>query len=117
LGIGDSSSLQNIRTGNDEVISKQIFWAEIQCLEIMQQFKSRSFKDHPAIASEYVKFLVTNTGIDSLERLIKRVDTLDENIKDIQKSVKAATTASNKVDELKKSNKDIIRRLTALEKK
>jgi hypothetical protein len=114
-------SVQNqFRTGQPEVICKQIFWAELQSLEIMNQFKAQAFKDHPAIASEYVKFLVTNTGIDSLERLFKRVDTFDEQIKEIQKGVKAATTAattaSNKVDELKKSNTELARRIAALER-
>jgi hypothetical protein len=94
IGVPRVSVQNQFRTGQDNVICKQIFWAEVQTLDIMQQFKSHAFKDHPAIASEYVKFLVTNTGIDSLERLVKRVDGFDEQIKELQKAVKAATTAS-----------------------
>jgi uncharacterized protein YoxC len=114
-------SVQNqFRTGQDDIICKQIFWAEIQTIEIMDQFKRQSFKDHPAIASEYVKFLVTNTGIESLERMIKRVDVVEEQMKELQKQVKAATTAAttaaNKADEVKKLNTDLLRRITALEK-
>jgi hypothetical protein len=114
-------SVQNqFRTGQDDTICKHIFWAEIQSIEIMDQFKAQSFKDHPAIASEYVKFLVTNTGIESVERLIKRVDAFEEQLKELSKTVKAAsaasTTASNKADEVKKSNTEILRRLAALEK-
>jgi hypothetical protein len=114
-------SVQNqFKTGRDDVICKQIFWAELQALEIMNQFKAHAFKDHPAIASEYGKFLVTNTGIDALDRLIKRVDAFEDQIKELHKSVKAATTAattaSNKVDELKKANTNIVRRLAALER-
>jgi hypothetical protein len=120
IGLPRVSVQNQFRTGQDEVIAKHIFWAEVQCLEIMHQFKTQSFKDHPAIASEYVKFLVTNTGIDSLERLIKRVDTFDESIKELQKLVKAATTAattaSNKADEVKKFNADLSKRVSALEK-
>ena len=115
-------SVQNqFRTGQDDVICKQIFWAEIQSLEIMNQFKAHAFKDHPAIASEYVKFLVTNTGIESLEKLLTRVTNLEEKVSELTKSVKASitssTTASNKADEVKKSMTDLIRRIGSLEKK
>jgi hypothetical protein len=75
-------AVQNqFRTGQHDVICKHIFWAELQTLDLMQQFKYQGFKDHPAIASEYVKFLVTNTGIDSLDKLIKRVDGFEEQIR------------------------------------
>ena len=116
------NSVQNqFRTGQDEIICKQIFWAEIQSLEIMNQFKAHAFKDHPAIASEYVKFLVTNTGIESLEKLVTKMSSIEEKINEMAKGVKAAitssTTASNKADEMKKSMTDLLRRVVLLEKK
>lgn len=87
----------------------------------MNQFKSQGFKDHPAIASEYVKFLATNTGIESLERLITRVATIEDQVKEIAKSVKAATTssttASNKADEAKKTIAALEKRIATLEKR
>ena len=81
VAVAQISVQKQFRTGQEDVICKLIIWAYIQSLEIRNQLKAHStFKDHPAIASEYVKFLVTNTRNGSLETLLPRLTSLEEKV-------------------------------------
>ena len=66
------------------------------------------------MSSEITKFLLVNTGCDSIEKIEEKVEKLEKERKDLLSSCKAATstatTIGNKVDELK-------RLLTAMDKR
>jgi len=43
-----------------------MLWATLRSHKVMDEFSKFEFKDHPAIASEYVKFLATNSGFETV---------------------------------------------------
>jgi hypothetical protein len=93
---------REIRTDNDMITSKCIFWAVLCSFDIMMELSKKSFKDHSAIANEHTPFLVTNSGVDSLDDLVKRLKIAEVDLQDTKKaettSQTAATTATNRVD-------------------
>jgi hypothetical protein len=105
--------------GNREVCPK-VFHAVIQAHDVMAHYKELNFRDHPSVSSEFVKFLSTNTGIDSIEQLEVKTSSMEENLKGVSKDVKGAVTtsatASNKIDELKRIVQALEKRVQKLEK-
>ena len=95
-------------------------FATLQSLELALKLKSLGLKDLEIVSSELVKFLLTNTGYDSIEKLEKQVATLLTSYSDVSKVAKgaasSANTASNKVDELKRQVNALEKRLAKLEK-
>jgi hypothetical protein len=81
---------QNFILGRNDIICKQIFWAVIRSHDIMARYKSTGFKNDPSVASEYVKFLVMNTGMDVIDQLTTKSKTLEEMVKTLVKEVKIA---------------------------
>jgi cell division septum initiation protein DivIVA len=73
------------------------------------------------VSSELVKFLLVNTGYESISGLETKVASLEAQASELQKtarnSEKAVVTATNKSDELKKTCKALTKRLTKLESK
>jgi hypothetical protein len=92
---------QTFTTGRNDLIAKQIFWSIIQSHDIMAKYKDQSFKNDATVSSDYVKFLVMNTGMDLVDQLVKRVSALEDQVKILVKEVKVAesmsSTASNGV--------------------
>ena len=84
------------------------------------KLKNEGLNDLEIVSSELVKFLLTNTGYDSIETLERKVAQLVTTSSDHQKAVKgatsSATTSANKVDDLKKQVAALERRLAKLEK-
>ena len=87
-------------------ISASILWTTLRSLKIAMSFKSTGFENLDVVSSELVKFLLVNTGYESISKLEAQVAALEANKKEMASSLKgantAATTASNKVDDLKK---------------
>jgi hypothetical protein len=54
-------------TGENDLIAKQIIWSVIHSHDIMATYKDSPFKNDPSVSSEYVKFLVMNTGMDLVD--------------------------------------------------
>jgi hypothetical protein len=61
------------------------------------------FKDHPTIASEYVKFLATNSGFETVAALQTKVDGLEKELTVVKKS---AASAANVADAAKATAKE-----------
>jgi hypothetical protein len=68
----------------------------------MEEFNKLNFADHPSIASEYTKFLMTNTGHDSVEALAASVTSLTSDVSMLKTQLaearRRAETASTKAD-------------------
>ena len=83
--------------------------ATLSTLQIQEEFQQFKIENHPAVASEYVWFLVANSGVARIESLEGKVQKADKAIEDLQKEVsriqKVAMQAMNKVDELKRKSK------------
>jgi hypothetical protein len=87
----------------------------------MARYKDQSFANDPSVSSDYVKFLVMNTGMDLVDQLVKRVTSLEEKVRGLLKDVKVAesksSTASNGVSESKTSISDLAQCVSSLESK
>jgi hypothetical protein len=111
--------LKSFKAGNMEKTAASIFWATIRSLDIGLGFKRTGFENLHIVSSELVKFLLVNTGYESITELETKVSVLEGQVSDLQKtsrnSEKSAVTASNKADELKKLSDSLVKRITKLE--
>ena len=88
-------------------------WGTFQTLEVVKTFLKFSFKDHPAVSSQYVKFLVTSKGGDlkkmvaQVTELLKEISSKIETALKTSKEAKAsAASAQNSVDQMKRNKKN-----------
>jgi hypothetical protein len=92
---------------DNEQIGRLILWPVLRCKDIMKQYKDAGFKDDPTIASEYVKFLATNSCTDAVEKVAGRRTVFEVEVKKASKLARnagtEASTASSKVDDVKKN--------------
>ena len=98
----------------------QLLWTRLGCLSVAQEYLKFEFKDHPAIASEYVKFLTLNSGSDKLDQAEKDLSGITSEVAKTSKelvTVKSkADTASGKVAKLGSDLKKLVARVSVLEK-
>jgi hypothetical protein len=81
-------------------LHSMMLWATLRAHKKMAEFQQHEFKDHPAIASEYVKFLATNTGFEVVAALEAKTDVFKKDLESVKKS---ALSASNAADTAKKT--------------
>jgi len=72
-----------------------MLWAMLKAHMKMEEYIQAEFKDHPTIASEYVKFLATNSGYETVTTLQAKINSLEKELGLIKKSV---TNAANAAD-------------------
>jgi hypothetical protein len=110
---------QNFIIGRNDVIAKQIFWAVIRSQDIMARYKNSGFKNDPSMSSEYVKFLIMNTGMDVVDQMGKKQLSLEEKVNTLVKEVKVfeakASSASNGVSMIKSAVEVLVKRVTSVE--
>jgi hypothetical protein len=86
----------------------------------MARYKRNGFKDDPTVWAELVKFMAVNTGFEAFEVMVSKVKVMDAELSTTKKenaiAVKAASSAANKADELKKVVDLLIKRVVKLEK-
>lgn len=76
--------------GENQKICTLMFYSVVRCHDIMERYKGYNFKSDPAIAGEYVRFLVMNTGLESIYALEKKVAVLETTVSSLSSAVKAA---------------------------
>jgi methyl-accepting chemotaxis protein len=113
--------LKSFKSKNLQQTSASIFWASIRSLDIGLGFKRTGMENLHIVSSELVKFLLVNTGYESISGLESKVATLETQVSELQRTAKnaekTATTASNKADDLKKVCDALLKRLTKVETK
>jgi hypothetical protein len=113
--------LKSFNAGNIEQTSASIFWATIWSLDIGLSFKAIGLDNLHIVSSELVKFLLVNTGFESIRCLETKVSVLEAKTSELQKTVKnsekSAVTASNKSDELKRTCEALMNELSSLSPK
>jgi hypothetical protein len=113
--------LKSFKSKNLEQTSAAIFWASIRSLDIGLGFKHIGMDNLHIVSSELVKFLLVNTGYESIAGLEAKVSSLEIQTAELQRITKnsdrSAVTASNKADELKKLCDALTKRVTKLESK
>ena len=109
------------KAGNMKQIMAAHLWSSLQSLVIGKEYKNIGFANLDIVSSEITKFLLVNTGYDSIEKLQEKVERLEKEKKEgataLKGAISAATTSSNKVDELKRTVLALEKRLKKLEEK
>eukprot|EP00980_Cylindrotheca_fusiformis_P012291 scaffold3002_cov76-Cylindrotheca_fusiformis.AAC.1 len=97
-----ASVSDDLEAKNARQVATALWFAVSKTLDVMMSFKA-SFSEHPAIAGEYLKFIVQNTVRDQNELdLSSRLDTYDSKLKELEKSKSAATDAKKLAEAAKK---------------
>ena len=69
LAVEDSSS-----------ICLHLVWSCFRNHDVMSTYIDYNFENHPAISTEYVKFLATNSGYDKVEKIEAVVIAMKDNV-------------------------------------
>lgn len=102
-----------LNASDSRVLACGVLWGTFATHEVMKEYLKHGIENHPSISSEYVRFLVANSGMTKLDKAVKDMTKVQSEMKEFTKSLKTvektATTASNKADQAltaaKKSNK------------
>ena len=90
---------------DSRVLGTGILWATFATHQVMREYMKYGLENHPSMASEYVRFLVANSGLSKMDRMEARLKKLEEENKDLKREVaqadKAAKSAANKAEEAK----------------
>ena len=68
--------VDNVMKGDRTSICSYIMWASFKTHDISKEYPEFKFENHPAILSEFIRFLAMNSGFEEVERLTDQVDTL-----------------------------------------
>ena len=98
--------LEKVEPNDLQATAATVIYHVLLTIDIQEEFREVGIKNHVVISSEYVKFLSTNTGYDSIEKLTVRMNKLELEGKESKTLVKEASasakTASTNCSELKK---------------
>ena len=105
-----------VNTSNPQLLHGSILWGIFQTHRAMDEYMQHGFSSHPAVASQYLEFLVESRGSDTKEdedNLSKAVAKLESKIEAIDKIAKearsSASSAANGLDQLKTKVNNISR--------
>eukprot|EP00980_Cylindrotheca_fusiformis_P004413 scaffold937_cov181-Cylindrotheca_fusiformis.AAC.4 len=97
-----ASVSDDLEAKNSRQVATALWFAVSKTLDVMMSFKA-SFSEHPAIAGEYLKFIVQNTVRDQSELdLASRLDTYDSKLRELEKTKSTATDAKKVAEAAKK---------------
>eukprot|EP00980_Cylindrotheca_fusiformis_P011269 scaffold2595_cov107-Cylindrotheca_fusiformis.AAC.2 len=84
-------------------LATTLWFAVTQTLDVMNEFRRLHFKEHSAISSEYIQFIVHQTTVrdESADGLADRIDDLERKIDDVEKAEKNAKEAKKTADGVK----------------
>lgn len=108
-----------ISADNGDSNASHVLYATFRTLDVMGVFKKYKYKNHPCISSEFVKFMASNSGLDSIKKLEIRVKSLEADLKESREKGKVASakadTASNKAEQATKDFATLAKRVKMLE--
>lgn len=97
-----------VNTSNQQFLHGSILWGIFRTHHAMEYYMKFGFSAHPAVASQYLNFLVDSKGEEAEEKdsdLSKAVSKLESKIEAVEKTAKearsAASTTANGLDQLK----------------
>eukprot|EP00980_Cylindrotheca_fusiformis_P030513 scaffold24935_cov93-Cylindrotheca_fusiformis.AAC.4 len=83
-------------------LATTLWFAVTQTLDVMNDFRQKHFKEHSAISSEYIQFIVQTTIRDeSADGLDDRISDLEQKMSDVEKLDKTAKDAKKTADGVK----------------
>jgi hypothetical protein len=119
VGTTRQSAQGGFEAGNAVKICQKIVWAVLKAHDVMADYKRLSFKNHPSVATELVKFLAINTSFESIEKLVTQTKDLEAAVSELKRQVVAAVkksdSSANKADEVKKQCDLLAKRVAKLE--
>ena len=84
----------------------------------MAEISAVNFSNHPSVSTELVKFLLLNTSVDAVDKLVARLTTVDSQLNTLQKdvagSLKNVTTIGNNQESLIAQVKDLTKKIKKL---
>jgi hypothetical protein len=93
--------------------------ASLRTHDIAQVYINHNFENHPAVLSEFIKFLATNSGFEKVEKLTTEVEALKSKLAsallELGKCASKADTASTKATEAERGANALKARVAALE--
>ena len=66
-GVLDAMTLDNQWS-----VCTHTLWTSFKCHDVMATYVEHQFENHPAISTEYVKFLATNSGFEKVESCLSK---------------------------------------------
>ena len=95
-------------TSNPQVLHGSILWGLFRTHQAMEEYMQHGFAAHPAVASQYLDFLVDSRGEDTEEqdsKVAKVLSKIEVKMDSIEKTAKearsSASTLANGLDQLK----------------
>ena len=111
--------VESLTTESQLSTCAHVLWAAFKTHDVMAVYIHHNFEDHPAVSTEYVKFLATNSGSDKVAKLTETVEGLKGKIatavEDSKKAMAKADTASAKYSEITKEVASMTRKVKQLE--
>ena len=107
--------LLDVMTISDPLlVCSYLEWASFKTHYITTSYVDKHFENHPAISTEYVKFLATNSGFEKVEKLSGLVDALTEKL---TKMTDDAKNSASKADNASMKFTDALREVASLTKR
>jgi hypothetical protein len=107
--------------GDRASIRSHVLWASFRTLDVAQAYLDFNFENHPAISSEFIKFLATNSGFEKVERLDETVTSMKASVTsavaDARNASTKGDTASQKCGELNALITALTRRVKTVEER
>jgi hypothetical protein len=98
--------MEKVEPHDLQATAATVIYHVLMTIDIQESFRKIGIKNHSVISSEYVKFLSTNTGYESIEKLSTRVNKMEvENqtlVVQVKEASASAKTASTTCGDLKK---------------
>jgi hypothetical protein len=98
--------MEKVEPHDLQATAATVIYHVLKTIDIQEAFREVGLKNHSVVSSEYVKFLSTNTGYDSIEKLSARMSKLETEGKDLVIKAKeagaSAKTASTTCGEMKR---------------
>jgi hypothetical protein len=121
VGTTRQSAQGGFKAGNAVKICQNIVWAVLEAHDVMAECKRLSFKNHPSVATELVKFLAINTSFESIDKLVTLTKVLETDVSELKKqvasAVKKSDSSANKSDQVQKQCDLLVKRIAKLEQK
>lgn len=104
-----SRVLEFLDASDTKVMGSGVLWGVFATHAVMRDYMKYGIENHPSIASEYVRFLVANSGLVKLDKIDTQQKEITSRLTEVEKKLaqleKAQTTSANKLSELAKKVK------------
>ena len=84
----------------------RVIYTLLRCHDAMAEYTNLGFKDHPAVAAEYVKFLATHSAHQDLAKMKKELVLIQSTAKSAQTEAKQATSTAKDALRIAKAKAD-----------